>query len=138
MKEAFAQAARTEKQRLLRSDRFGELRAFLSRVGEVGEGFESEVPIGDVIEGFHVGPYYVTMLIKSHGVAIDLDAHQSPVNRALRRRQWESLSGSEVRIAEISLSHWDRLKHDDRERILLIQRRIEGVDDPEEDDDDDF
>mmetsp|Transcript_57830 Transcript_57830/g.161410 ORF Transcript_57830/g.161410 Transcript_57830/m.161410 type:complete len:691 (+) Transcript_57830:59-2131(+) len=130
-KDGFEHAAALENLHYARVGRAKELRMALERASAF-----LEEPIGDVQEGHIVGPYHVAALVGSHGVAIDFDVVQSPVNRALRRQQWSSLA-PDVRVAEVTLAQWDALC--DTQRAALVQRRVEGVDDPVdgEDEDDD-
>merc|ERR1711971_1000268 len=51
-----------------------------------------EEPLGSVEEGHSAGPYQLAAFLTDRGVAIDLDAYQSPMNRALRRQQWAALA----------------------------------------------
>eukprot|EP00929_Paragymnodinium_shiwhaense_P060041 TRINITY_DN30023_c2_g1_i1.p1 TRINITY_DN30023_c2_g1~~TRINITY_DN30023_c2_g1_i1.p1 ORF type:complete len:671 (-),score=190.74 TRINITY_DN30023_c2_g1_i1:124-2136(-) len=96
-------------------------------VAQAGVGLEN--PLGGVEDAVAIGPYQVALKIADHSMAIDFDVYQSSASRTLRRRQWETLAG-DLRVAEIGLAQWDRA--DKHEKIALVRRRIEGVEDPTE------
>lgn len=110
------QAATAEARRLGATGRLEQLRAALPPGARL------------VADGAAGGPYVVPVAVEmeegSPGVALDLDAHQTPVNRALRRQQWPALL-PQFRVADIGLSAWDRRGGADRADV--VRRRLEGV-----------
>jgi len=110
---------------LSRPGRLAELKQALTKTGE---------EVTDMEEGLAIGPYSVLLRVGSHSVALDFDAHESPVNRALRRKQWATLS-PDLRVAEITAGSWDGLT--DRARAALFRRRLLDEEDPVADEGDD-
>eukprot|EP00928_Gymnodinium_smaydae_P072403 TRINITY_DN55772_c0_g1_i1.p1 TRINITY_DN55772_c0_g1~~TRINITY_DN55772_c0_g1_i1.p1 ORF type:complete len:701 (-),score=123.10 TRINITY_DN55772_c0_g1_i1:57-2159(-) len=129
----FAAADAREARHFETSGRLDELRAALAKAGE---GLEE--PLAEIEEMVSVGPYKVSLRVGSLGVLVDFDAHGSPVSRVLRRRQWEALA-PEQRVAEITLAQWDAhgTRVDPGARAALLQRRLLGVEDPQDDEDED-
>eukprot|EP00747_Dinoflagellata_sp_TGD_P215509 gnl/TRDRNA2_/TRDRNA2_88201_c0_seq2.p1 gnl/TRDRNA2_/TRDRNA2_88201_c0~~gnl/TRDRNA2_/TRDRNA2_88201_c0_seq2.p1 ORF type:complete len:150 (-),score=37.66 gnl/TRDRNA2_/TRDRNA2_88201_c0_seq2:87-536(-) len=99
---------------------------------EEGEDEGEKVNPGEVTSGVVYGPYSVAAFVGGHSVALDLDAHEGPVGRALRRQQWAAVA-PDVRVAEISLAHWDACGGEGRQDLL--RRRILNIEDPTEDGD---
>lgn len=124
----FSEISGAEKLRLEQSGRIEELREVLS-IGEV----VGETEVADVSEHVMAGQYCATAMVGSHTVLLDLDALQTPTNRALRRKQWAALL-PDTRVAEISLADWDR--NDGMDRRGLVRRRLLGVEDDNADDSD--
>mmetsp|Transcript_11463 Transcript_11463/g.30096 ORF Transcript_11463/g.30096 Transcript_11463/m.30096 type:complete len:656 (-) Transcript_11463:37-2004(-) len=126
-------AAAAQAVALSASGRLEELQAVVQALGTAvaPEGDGEDVQVGDLELVPVLGPYSAALRLGGPGLVLDLDAHESPVNRALRRQQWATLA-PEVRVAEIPLSTWDAL--DRTARVALVRRRILGIEDPIEDD----
>jgi hypothetical protein len=125
-----AMAAQREAHRLEASTRMAQLRAMMPANGDT----LGDNSIGEVTENVPCGPFTLAVQVGSHGVALDFDAHESYVNRALRRQQWAT-HAPDLRVEEVSLATFD--KQSGLHRTDLLRRRILGLpdDDGEEEDD---
>lgn len=95
-------ASRIESAGLALTGRLPKLRNLVAKsLNNEGE----EAPV--IEENAAAGPYHLALQLPSIGVGFDLDVHQSPVNRALRRQQWAQLL-PDVRIAELSARSLDK------------------------------
>ncbi|CAE8696880.1 unnamed protein product [Polarella glacialis] len=139
-RKGIASAAEAENGLFKASSRAAELRAALTdalaaemaetaaiEAGEDAaedEGAEGSSETTEFEADFAAGPYTLALHVPSRGVAIDLDANVSSVNRALRRQQWSALL-PDLRVAEITLAQWDKLGG--RERAQLVREALKGA-----------
>lgn len=98
---------------------------------EAGEEAAEAAAAGLVVEeDASLGPYSVVAVVRSHGVALDLDVHQGPVSRTLRRQQWAALA-PDLRVAELTLAAWDAAgaSRGSAGQAELLARRLMGIED---------
>lgn len=142
-RQCLTKAGQLEAKHLAASRRTDDLKAALALVEAQTEVNESEEDEGNSkafsdieLDSCLYGPFAVSFRVGSHGMALDFDVHQTPMNRALRRQQWVKLA-PDVRVAEITAAQWDGL--DAGGRAALVRRRVLDIPDPVlEEEEDDF